>query len=470
MSRSEEQSRPKRMDGYVRVSRVAGRDGDSYISPTVQREAIERWAGYKGVTIAAWHVDEDWSGGTHERPGLEAAVERAVSGEVDGIVSWKIDRFSRYTEGGLRDLRRLEEAGAHLAFVSEDIDTSGPMGRFVYTIMLAMAEYFLANVKEAWATAKARAHKRGAKIGPTPFAYRRAADGLLEVHPEEAAILQEAYTRAATGDIGAAVTYLQNAAPEARTWTTLTVRRLLANRTYLGELRHGTLAPETFENLRVVSRATWEAGQTTPGGTRAPARHYPLSGLATCGQCRAVLVGGTGGKGQRTYRCRASLASYKGIRCSAPTTATAALLEDLVRNALLEEFSGVMVQRDVSAGDLALLETSLADAERELDDFLADASGASQLRRIGRYDAALTARIEAVTREQSRLGAAAAQSAEHLRISPQALLLANDPEGLARAARLVSIVVRRGRTPLAGRVTLDPLPRSAVAGAQQISP
>ena len=47
-------------------------------------------------------------------------------------MSWKIDRFSRYTEGGLRDLRRLEEAGARLAFVVEDIDTSGPMGKFVY--------------------------------------------------------------------------------------------------------------------------------------------------------------------------------------------------------------------------------------------------------------------------------------------------------------------------------------------------
>ena len=458
------------MDGYVRVSRVAGRDGDSYISPTVQREAIERWAGYKGVTIVAWHVDEDWSGGTHERPGLEAAVERAVSGEVDGIVSWKIDRFSRYTEGGLRDLRRLEEAGAHLAFVSEDIDTSGPMGRFVYTIMLAMAEYFLANVKEAWAIAKARAHKRGAKIGPTPFAYRRAADGLLEVHPGEAAILQEAYTRAATDGIGAAVTYLQDAAPDARTWTTLTVRRLLANRTYLGELRHGTLAPETFDNLRIVSRATWEAGQTTQGAPRARARHYPLSGLATCAQCGGGLVGGTGGQGQRTYRCRASLAHYKGTRCSAPTTVTAALLEDLVRNALLEEFHGAMVQRDVPKEDLDALEMSLAEAERELDDFLADTSGAGQLRRVGRYDAALTARVEAVTLEQSRLSAAAAQSAEHLRVSPQALLLANDPEGLTRAARLLSIVVRRGRTPLPGRVTLNPLPPPAVAGAEQGGP
>jgi hypothetical protein len=34
------------------VSRVAGREGAAYISPDVQREAIERWANYRGVVIA----------------------------------------------------------------------------------------------------------------------------------------------------------------------------------------------------------------------------------------------------------------------------------------------------------------------------------------------------------------------------------------------------------------------------------
>src|SRR4051812_38495058 len=116
-------TRQKTMDGYIRVSRRMGREGPGYISPRIQREAIERWSEYKSIHIAAWHVDEDASGGTHKRPGLESAVERAVSGETGGIVSWKIDRFSRYTVGGLEDLRRLEDAGARLAFVSEDIDT-----------------------------------------------------------------------------------------------------------------------------------------------------------------------------------------------------------------------------------------------------------------------------------------------------------------------------------------------------------
>ena len=33
-----------RLDGYIRVSRVGGREGESFISPEVQREQIETWA------------------------------------------------------------------------------------------------------------------------------------------------------------------------------------------------------------------------------------------------------------------------------------------------------------------------------------------------------------------------------------------------------------------------------------------
>jgi hypothetical protein len=37
------------------------------------------------MTIAEWHIDEDETGGTHDRPALVAAVEGAISGQTDGI-------------------------------------------------------------------------------------------------------------------------------------------------------------------------------------------------------------------------------------------------------------------------------------------------------------------------------------------------------------------------------------------------
>jgi hypothetical protein len=40
-----------RMDGYVRVSRVNGREGEGYISPRVQEEKIRQWAALQDVEL-----------------------------------------------------------------------------------------------------------------------------------------------------------------------------------------------------------------------------------------------------------------------------------------------------------------------------------------------------------------------------------------------------------------------------------
>ena len=45
-------ARPRRMDGYIRVSQVSGREGASYTSPDHQRERIESWARFQRVELA----------------------------------------------------------------------------------------------------------------------------------------------------------------------------------------------------------------------------------------------------------------------------------------------------------------------------------------------------------------------------------------------------------------------------------
>jgi hypothetical protein len=90
-----------------------------------------------------------------------------------------------------------------------------------------------------WQTAKRHAIERGAKISPTPYGYQRRDDGTLEPHTEQAPHVVEAYSIAAAQDVSAACIYLVENAP-GRTWTTATVRRMLASRTYLGESRNGS--------------------------------------------------------------------------------------------------------------------------------------------------------------------------------------------------------------------------------------
>ncbi len=61
-------------DGYVRVSRRGGREGESFISPEVQREKIEGWAKLHEVEIVQWWEEIDQSGAKLQRPMFQQAL------------------------------------------------------------------------------------------------------------------------------------------------------------------------------------------------------------------------------------------------------------------------------------------------------------------------------------------------------------------------------------------------------------
>jgi DNA invertase Pin-like site-specific DNA recombinase len=72
-------------DGYIRVSKVGKRGGESFISPSEQRAAIEAWTRSTGTEILEWHEDLDESGGTLDRPAFTFALERCRAGLTGGI-------------------------------------------------------------------------------------------------------------------------------------------------------------------------------------------------------------------------------------------------------------------------------------------------------------------------------------------------------------------------------------------------
>src|SRR5436190_10912092 len=191
-----------KLDGYVRVSRVGGRQGEGYISPSVQREAIGKYAAELGGEIVAWHQDEDYSGGSAERPDFQAALERLRSGASDGLVVMKVDRFARSVADGAAIVREIVDAGQVFASCHERIDPRTPEGKYMLTSFLANAELFLDQAKASWWTAKARAVARGAHIGPTPMGYERIpkgepGSGRLVPHPTYGPAISGLFARAA---------------------------------------------------------------------------------------------------------------------------------------------------------------------------------------------------------------------------------------------------------------------------------
>jgi len=382
----------------------------------------------------------------------------------------------------LRLVEQITEAGGSIAALDLGLDPTTPFGEFGMTIMLALARMERRRMSEAWEHAKTRALDRGARMGPTPFGYTRDDDGLLVPHPKWARVVKRAFKLAADQGVDAALDYLRKMAPadpsparpgvhrkrtaDHRTWTAFTVRRLLRNRSYLGETRYGDrLVRDSHPAL--VDRVTFERAH--PGDERPKRRSaavFPLSGLATCANCGEVLVGGrTGfssdGHGKRGYRCRASLASWKGERCRAPTN----VLADLLEGYLVEQIKQAYMQGGTTSVAASVADTDdtfedvqreLEAAEKEVERFAADPTAAELLGEAA-WTAALRTRSE-------RAEAARAAYREHVDairtvdivIPPIELLDSLAPAELTTVLRSVfqTVSVSRGRGPLAGRVAL----------------
>lgn len=182
-------------------------------------------------------------------------------------------------------------------------------------------------VKISWEIIQERAISEGKQVGPTPFGYERQ-DGVLVPDDEERLLVQRAYELAAGQGVAAATRYLERYASGARFWTTATVRRMLAKRTYLGEVRTGAIV-NAHAHEPLVDRTTWRAAQHKPGAYTPPCE-YPLSGIAHCASCgQAMVAGPKSSTGRRMYRCVGAQTLAKA-RCLRPASIVADRLERYV--------------------------------------------------------------------------------------------------------------------------------------------
>ncbi len=327
------------LDGYIRVSRVGGREGESFISPDVQRKQIESYAEANGFTIARWHEDFDQSGGGLERPAFQAALERCRSGETGGIVAAKLDRISRSIVGLAHVIEEAKAGGWRLVAVDFGLDVKKPAGKLVADILGAVAEWELERQRQGWDTAQERAVARGVHVASrAPTGYRRNEDGRLELIEEWAPHIHELFVRRAAGTSWSELgRYLESAGVvgpyKNQHWTTSAVSKMIANRAYTGEARSGK---HRLANAHpaIVTEAEWRAAQGVRGLSplmNGNGDGALLAGLLRCAGCRYVMkpdsMRAASGEKLRLYRCRGDHAAGK---CEAPASVLGRVVEPYV--------------------------------------------------------------------------------------------------------------------------------------------
>ena len=119
---------------------------------------------------------EKKSGAKRNRPELEKLREQIRPSDL--VVIWKLDRLARSTKDLINLVNEIQEKGAGLLSLNDNIDTSTPQGKLIFHVFASLAEFerdvVSERTKAGLAAARARGRVGGRKKGLSKQAEHKA--------------------------------------------------------------------------------------------------------------------------------------------------------------------------------------------------------------------------------------------------------------------------------------------------------
>lgn len=329
---------------YTRVSTVDQAEG---MSLETQREAGAKRAEALGAEVVGV-LEDTFTGTDLGRPAMDRLREMVERRDVEIVIVYDPDRFSRNLTDLLVVTKEFEKHGVSLEYVNfEWKDT--PQGRLFLQVRGAFAEFEHAQILER----TSRGKRKVAQLGRPhhfiqPYGYRHEPGQGIAVDRAAAPVVERIFRMYADEELGLRDICRRLVAdgvagPRVAAWNISTLHGILRNRTYLGEV-HRVGVPEGSQPLRVeplIGEDLFERAQDRMARLRTGRRRrnvdewFLLQGLGVCvnGMGRdehrmGVFVSqrplqGGGTARYPYYRCvrREPGARYDGtdVRCAGPS-------------------------------------------------------------------------------------------------------------------------------------------------------
>ena len=145
---------------YARVSTSNGQQ-----DPEMQLRELREYAERRGWQIAEEYIDEGVSGSKDSRPALNRLVNDAHRRRFEAVLVWRFDRFARSVSHLLRALENFQALGVDFVSLSENVDTSTPTGKMVFTVLGAVAELERSLIIERVKAGLRNARSKGKRLG-----------------------------------------------------------------------------------------------------------------------------------------------------------------------------------------------------------------------------------------------------------------------------------------------------------------
>jgi len=144
---------------YARVSTVNGQQ-----DPEMQLRELRAYCTRRGWEVSSEYVDRI-GGAKDKRPALDRLMADAHQRRFDAVVVWRFDRFARSVSHLLRALETFRALGVEFVSLSEQVDTSTPMGKMMFTVLAAVAELERSLIVERVKAGLRNARAKGKRLG-----------------------------------------------------------------------------------------------------------------------------------------------------------------------------------------------------------------------------------------------------------------------------------------------------------------
>ena len=298
---------PNKVAIYIRVS--TQEQAQEGYSIGAQTDRLTAYCKAKDWPIADIYTDAGFSGSNMQRPALQRLIDDVRTGAVDCVLVYKLDRLSRSQKDTLAIIEDILLANA-CAFVSmsENFDTSTPLGRAMIGILSVFAQLEREQIKERISIGKAERAKAGLWHGGgnRPFGYDYI-DGKLVPNELEAIAVREVYDRFLAGESMTSILgVLRNKYGFVERKRITVVRSILTTRVYLGEVswagqfykgRHEPLIDEvTFKRAQALMASPARLAEIKPNPFKSTSLFGALLYCASCG-ARYMIQGNHSGHG-----------------------------------------------------------------------------------------------------------------------------------------------------------------------------
>ena len=240
---------------YTRKSTERGLDME-FNSLQNQEEACKAYIlsqAFNGWEYTKTYSDGGISGGTMERPGLQALLNDIRAGHIQVVVVYKVDRLSRSIIDFHKMMQEFDKYGCNFVSITQSFDTSNSMGKLTLNMLLSFAQFerevSAERVRDKIAASKAK----GLWMGGTPPLGYDVNDRQLSVNERDAALVRLIFQKyIETENMFAVAAYLNEQGFCTKKWVAKrskrehgggqfyksNVQRILTNPLYIGKIAH----------------------------------------------------------------------------------------------------------------------------------------------------------------------------------------------------------------------------------------